>query len=430
MLKHSFLYLLLLFPLLGFTQIDYIREVTQKLTAPEMHGRGYVNGGDSIAACYIANQMRELNIQPYKKSYFQKFNFAVNTFPGKINFSSKEKVFNLGTDFLVEPESGSFEGELKVYRLNQFDRETFEEMAKNLSRALLSQNYNAFFIDVNFDSLDAGMKNSASQMMRQIAAYACVFMRNEGKWNWSVGREQYAYPIVWVNKDIPVQNGMKLTVDAKFNPKHQTQNVIGYIPGLKKSKKTFVFTAHYDHLGRLGQEVYFPGANDNASGTAALLAIGKYFKENPVDFNVMLIAFAGEEAGLLGSEHYVKNPIVKLKDIQFLLNVDIFGSGEIGITVVNGSVYPEAFDALVKINEEKQYVPRIKARGKAANSDHYHFSERGVPAFFIYTEGDNKHYHDIFDTYENLSFDKADALIQLMIKFTKEIMQLPRQKMN
>ena len=162
-----------------------------------------------------------------------------------------------------------------------------------------------------------------------------------------------------------------------------------------------------------------------------MLALGKYFVEYPVDFNVMLIAFAGEEAGLVGSEYYVeKKPWLKLNDIHFLLNVDIFGSGEEGITVVNGSVINKAYTVINDINEKFQYVKRVKARGTAANSDHYHFSRMGVPAFFIYTEGPNKHYHDIFDTYDNLSFDKADALIQLMINFTKQIMQLPRQKMN
>lgn len=93
------------------------------------------------------------------------------------------------------------------------------------------------------------------------------------------------------------------------------------------------------------------------------------------------------------------------------------GSGEEGITVVNATKHPESFQKLVDINTQEKYVPLVKSRGPAANSDHYWFSERGVPAFFIYTMGPNKNYHDIFDTYENLSFSKFIPISELLKKF-------------
>ena len=93
------------------------------------------------------------------------------------------------------------------------------------------------------------------------------------------------------------------------------------------------------------------------------------------------------------------------------------GSGEEGITVVNATLHPEKFEQLSSINKQFNYLPIIKQRGKAANSDHYWFSERGVPAFFIYTMGPNKNYHDIYDTYENLSFSKFIPISELLKKF-------------
>jgi Zn-dependent M28 family amino/carboxypeptidase len=129
----------------------------------------------------------------------------------------------------------------------------------------------------------------------------------------------------------------------------------------------------------------------------------------------LLIAFAGEEAGLLGSQYFTRNPKVPLANISFLVNVDIMGSGEEGITVVNGSLHKEAFDRLTHINDSLALLPQIKIRGKAANSDHYPFSEKGVPAFFFYTMGPNKHYHDIEDTYDALSFSAFNNL-QLLIQ--------------
>ena len=95
------------------------------------------------------------------------------------------------------------------------------------------------------------------------------------------------------------------------------------------------------------------------------------------------------------------------------------GSGEEGITVVNGKVYKKAYNKLIRLNKKRNYLNSIKARGEAANSDHYWFSQQGVLAFFIYTRGNNKHYHDIFDTYEELTFDSFEAIANLLIKFTK-----------
>ncbi len=412
---------LLLLSTFSFGQIDYLRKVTQTLTSEELHGRGYVMGGDSLAALYIAKEMKDLGIQPYKRSYFQPFSFAVNTFPNRVQLQTEGTNYVLGQDFIVECESGSFDGNLNVYRISYDFFRKQDLLLAELKREINARQYNTLLFDFRIDTLAKERKEMVQQLMPILTPYFCVIAMDDSKWNWSVGREQLKNPIVLVKSTVSITNKTHLTVDATFKSIHKTQNVIGYIPANKKTKKTIVYTAHYDHLGRLGKEVYFPGANDNASGTAALLAVGKYFAENQPDFNVLLIAFAGEEAGLIGSEYYVNHPFFPLKDIHFLINLDIFGSGEAGITVVNGSVFTSAFDQLVSINTEKNYLPKIKARGKAANSDHYFFTEKGVPAFFIYTEGDNKHYHDVEDTYENLSFAKTEDLIRLIIDFSKQI---------
>jgi len=177
-------------------------------------------------------------------------------------------------------------------------------------------------------------------------------------------------------------------------------------------------SAHYDHLGRMGSACYFPGANDNASGTAMLVELALRLKEKKKrKYNVLFVAFAGEEVGLLGSAFMVKHPPVPLKDIRFQLNLDIMGSGEEGITAVNATLFPKEFKQLVKLNKKSNAVSTVKPRGPAANSDHYFFTEAGVPAFFIYTMGPNKHYHDIFDTYDELSFKAFESLAFLFESF-------------
>ena len=210
-------------------------------------------------------------------------------------------------------------------------------------------------------------------------------------------------------------------MEQKYIPTHTTNNVIGFCAGKAKTKKTLLISAHYDHLGRMGSETYFPGANDNASGNAMLLHLAEQLIKHPIKYNVLFVAFAGEEIGLLGSKYMCMNPIIPLKDIRFMLNLDIMGSGEEGITVVNSTLFPKEFDLLKSINAKKRLLKEIKPRGPAANSDHYYFTEAGVPAFFIYTMGPNKHYHDVEDRYEALSFDAFNSLNSLLLTFIRKI---------
>ena len=97
------------------------------------------------------------------------------------------------------------------------------------------------------------------------------------------------------------------------------------------------------------------------------------------------------------------------------------GSGEEGITVVNATLFPKEMETLQKINVREQLLTQIKPRGPAANSDHYWFTQAGVPAFFVYTMGPNKNYHDIFDTYSNLSFQETNDLLKLLLEFVRTI---------
>ena len=167
----------------------------------------------------------------------------------------------------------------------------------------------------------------------------------------------------------------------------------------------------------MGPEVYFPGANDNASGTAMLLNLAKYYAEHPPKYSMVFMAFGAEEAGILGSRHYVSDPHFPVKNIKFLINMDIMGTGDEGITVVNGSAHPRQFKCLVKQNEKKEYLARVKRRGPAANSDHYWFDREGVPTFFIYTMGGIKAYHDIYDRPETLPLTEFEDVFRLIRDF-------------
>jgi hypothetical protein len=411
---YQFLFIFL-FSFSSYGQLSYERAVTQHLCSPKLQGRGYVNGGDSLAAIYIASEFQKLGIQPYESDYFQSFSFEVNTFPNAMQVELNGNTLKPGVDYIVDPASGTgnYNAPMRILSAKDIFKDTFLKYVDSCKNGLIIP-----VID------PATTKNSDTLkiikgLAHELAATICpVVLLQKEKFTWSVAQNQYKFPFIVIQDSIFQGNTIEIQIDAQLKT-HQANNVIAYLPATKRCKKTIVISAHYDHLGKMGQETYFPGGNDNASGTAMLLSIAKELKGNNPFISYIFIAFAGEEAGLLGSHYYVQHPLFPLKKIDFLLNLDIMGSGEEGITAVNATVFPKIFDQLNKINEEKHYVTVIKKRGKAANSDHYWFTENKVPSFFFYTMGPNKHYHDVYDTYEELSFSAFNSIKQLILDFVR-----------
>ena len=97
--------------------------------------------------------------------------------------------------------------------------------------------------------------------------------------------------------------------------------------------------------------------------------------------------------------------------------MDLEGTGDEGITVVNGSVFRSEFALLNEINDREKYLVKIKSRGKAANSDHYWFTEKGVPSFFVYAMGGIQAYHDVHDKGATLPLTEFEDLFRLLVKF-------------
>lgn len=406
----------LFFHFIASTQVEEARLRVHHLCSPELHGRGYVNGGDSLAAEYLANEFKELNLKPVKGSYFQSFRFWVNSFPDQMQVVVSGDTLEPGIDFIVDPASPSSNRSYEVVDLDSALFYSQESLAERLAR--LKYDLSPMFL-FDVSALTGDTLRKLKQMAEQFTVYGPVAIQSGEKFTWSVATVQLKHPLIFLQPDL-LKDGDQVAfqINAHIFP-HVARNVIARIPGKRRLGKKIVFTAHYDHLGRMGNEVYFPGANDNASGTAMLFTIAEHFKKVKPKYDLIFIAFAGEEAGLIGSEYFVGNPLVKLKKIDFLVNLDIMGSGEDGITVVNATKHPEEFQQLIKINEEHSLLKQIKERGPAANSDHYWFSENGVPAIFIYTMGPNKHYHDVFDRYEELSFAAYNAITELIIQFTE-----------
>jgi aminopeptidase YwaD len=398
-----------------FSQTERVKEFTKTLCSPEFHGRGYVNGGDSIAAEFIAKTFKENGLKSFDGTYFQSFTFSVNTFPGKLSLTLDSKELVPGVHFWVSPNSngGKIEGQLMNLSFDDVYHYKFDKFKLKIGTTLVWRN-----IGYKGDTL-----KKLNENLLRLTSSAPIIEVIDSKYSWSVAQKSTGYPYLIVQDSVFSSSfqDVRMEIDTQLKS-HLARNVIGYLPATRKTNQTILISAHYDHLGRMGSEIYFPGGNDNASGNAMLLALVEKLVKKPLKkYNILFVAFAGEEVGLLGSKYMVDHPIIQLNKIRFMLNLDIMGSGEEGITVVNSTLFSKEFNMLQKLNKKTKTVPFIKSRGPAANSDHYFFTEAGVPAFFIYTMGPNKHYHDIFDTYGELSFNAFGGLSLLFERFIRKL---------
>lgn len=389
----------------------YTRHLIKTLTSENFHGRGYVKKGDYIAAQFIKEEYIKNGISEILSAgYFQKFDFPVNTFPSNMEVKIDENTLLPGADFIVHPETPSCKGKFEVVYINK-KRSLFSDTELKNKWILLDTTK----LENNLSKEDFKEWLHTEQFIKGIIQVV------PKKLTWSVGTSQEKIPTLLMLKSAKTDDikTIQVNIKAKFIAKHTTSNVVGFIEGKSKKDSFLVLTAHYDHLGRMGNTAIFPGANDNASGISMLLQLGKHFaqKENQLEYSLVLIAFAGEEAGLIGSKYYTENPLTELSKIKFLLNMDLMGTGDEGMMVVNATEFPNAFQTLDSINNQFHYLPKIGKRGKAANSDHYWFTEKGVSSFFCYTLGGITAYHDIYDIEKTLPLTKFESTQKLFISF-------------
>lgn len=376
----------------------YAQHTIDTLSSKNFYGRGYIKDGDKKAAFYIAQEFKNLGVKPLKPdNYFYPFSFPVNVFYGKCQVKVDGKSLVPGKDFIVNPGCPPIKKSLNL----RWIRSATDYPENTNKTALL---------------YDTSYKHDKKEMAKAGSFELKVNLQK--KLTWSVATEKDSKAGIDILKTAFPNNAKKIKVKVQSKViEHEAYNVLGYVEGTQVKDTFIVLTAHYDHLGMMGNTI-FPGANDNASGVAMMLDMANYFVKNPCKYSVAFIAFAGEEAGLIGSKSYTDNAWdeLPLGKIRFLINLDLMGSGEKGMAVVNASIFKDYFSKLSTINTEKKYLSGFKVRGKAANSDHYWFVERGVKGFFFYLMGDYNHYHDVNDNSKNLRlgefYDKSFLLIR------------------
>lgn len=211
----------------------------------------------------------------------------------------------------------------------------------------------------------------------------------------------------------------------KKGEKINGNNVVGYIQG--KTNEVIVISGHYDHLGIINGKI-FNGADDDASGTCAVLAYAEYFSKNKPQHTLIFCAFDAEEMGLQGSKYFVANPPVDLKNIKININMDMIAHNEVNELYASGTfLFPELKKFIfTKTNEPKILFghddPKLGNDDWTYQSDHGSFYAKKIPFIYFGVE-DHKDYHKETDEFQNINqafyINSVQSILEIIKNFDK-----------
>ncbi len=261
----------------------------------------------------------------------------------------------------------------------------------------------------------------------------------EGRKTGEAGQKKAAAYLVDYYKSLNISSpqGMNylqnIPVDFfKGRSKNDSENVMAFIKGSEKPEEIIVISAHYDHVGTKGEEIYF-GADDDGSGTVAVLEIAEAFK-NAADMgftpkrSLLFLNLTGEEIGLMGAKYYTENPVFELKNTVANLNIDMIGRVDKKYTNNPNYVYLIGADKLstelhnISENANKTYTNLIldytyndesDPNRFYYRSDHYHFAKNNIPIIF-YFNGVHEDYHKPTDTPDKINYKLLEKRTQLV----------------
>ncbi len=419
------LFLLLLATLSVSAQdTNYVRYQIRQLSSEQFHGRGYSYRGDSIAAEYIRAELKRLQVQPLGDNYYQPYTFSVSSMEGPLFFEVNGKRLKAFTQYRVPAYCKSVWGEYKVLTL---PLETLVD-ANKLKKFLKKNNdmlQDVFlYIDAttslpNDETLQKKIHSKLHDLqqrnpfnsrgiivgLKELNTYSPAYTNLE---------HDYSYIEVLASAMPRKVKTINCTIHTQFHPNYPTQNVCGIVRG--EVDTCIVYTAHYDHLGTMGDSITFYGAHDNASGVAAVLDLARMAVIEKPHYTHIFYFFSGEEAGLCGSKYAVEHPLFDFNKVRLLVNIDMFCGGDEGLMVFNAvATETDPFvTRLETLNKTLQVVPEIRRRKNRANSDHWYFTQK-VPAIFILTMGQRYGgYHDPYDTCEHCGLENYLNYITLI----------------
>ena len=437
-MKNIFLFLILISPSLVAQKlhksdkavIENLKTEVTYLASDQLEGRRTGTNGEKLAYEYLSQQFEKAGLEPKGNDHSFIQTFEINE--GKQILPSTHLIIN---DTAVDekdffPFIFSSNAQIKADASPAF-KEKGMPWFWDVKDILEENNNNPHF------DLKEAVRNKAIEFAEKGASSVIVY--NSGNENADLnfdGKSKTAVlkiPVVFLYKNVAKKflsdNSANLNIDLKVDLGQKSltgHNVIGYIDN--GAPYTIILGAHYDHLGHGedeglnlgGKGEIFNGADDNASGTAAILELAKYLKDSKLkNNNYLFICFSGEEEGLYGSKYFMENPGIPIDKINYMMNFDMVGRlndtshllsvGGYGTSPVWGKILPE---------KTKSLNIKFDSTG-VGPSDHTSFYLKNIPVLFFFT-GAHKDYHRPTDDVDKINFTGEFRVIQYVENILKE----------
>lgn len=456
-----------------------LRRHIKYLSSDELGGRRTGEEGNRLAATYIANEFRRYGLQPIDeaRTYFQPFPFLSSVRPGRnnrLNIALRDRRFSFAVDTDFRPLSFTKDTSLaaqlvfvgygisaeslayddyagidvrnKVVVALRYSPEgsardsVFSKYTSLMVKAFTAREKGALGLILVAGPLDSEEPSLIPFRQQQMgnAAIAVLSM----KWSsldtvlQAVGKDLRTLQRQLNEGRKPQSFGIEgAMVDLQTDVLKEygtSANIIGYLEGTDPvlKKEILVIGAHMDHLGLGGEgsgslkpdtAAIHHGADDNGSGTAGLLEVAQYLASRRLDLHrsVLFTSFSGEELGLLGSDYYVKHPLLPLDRTAAMINMDMIGRLHDSVLVVEGMGTSSDWEELVKKENVDSLSLRLKPDGYGP-SDQSSFYGKDIPVLFFFT---NLHddYHRPSDTWDKINYTGEGKVAQMVSRIAMDI---------
>lgn len=406
------------------------------LASDEFMGRETGTKGEELAMNYIISQFKEIGLKPKgEKKYIQEFPFSEGaTFGPGTQLYINDKSFKLNEDFYPLQYSGTgvvtgytVKAGYGIYapKLNHDDYANKLNLAKKI-----------FVLEASTpDGNDPHGKYGDYDMKQRVevakskGATAVIFINSDTtienpKADFMHKYSSSTIPVIFAKGEAArmLKNDIILncTVGAEINKIEKTgHNIIGFIDN--KAANTIVIGAHYDHLGMggegslyRGEPAVHNGADDNASGTAALIELAKMLSGKDQKNNYLMMAFSGEEKGLLGSNYFIKHPTVDLRKVNYMINMDMLGrlKPDEPVLLINGTGTSSAWHTVIDTAGMMGLKIKVTESG-VGPSDQTSFYLDSIPAIHFFS-GTHSDYHKPSDDEPLINYDGEVKIVRII----------------
>lgn len=441
------------------------------LSSKELAGRVSGSQGYTTATKYMFGTFKEIGLKPLFKNYFQKLSVEYNEILAPEHFAiiknGEKKYYALGKDYVYRGFTGS--GKLSsevvfcgygldqkelgysdyeninvknkvvlVFRYNpqwNIDGKSFTDGTPR-EKAIVAAKHGAvgiLFVSFPNDAepqrpIGSVVHGNGEQMLNFPEAHIDLPLAEElfSESGHSLKELQTKIDLTKKPFSLSLTHKVDLEVHTKYEKNKEVENVCGVLEGSDPILKNeyLIIGAHLDHVGSQAGKIYFPGANDNASGSAALLEIAKSFAqlEKAPKRSVIFVFFASEEQGLNGSTYFANNLPFSKEKVKAMFNLDCVGFGD-SIQIGGGKSFPQLWNISKEIDKKgKGFLVSNTFNGGGADAEPFY--QLGIPTLYFASTNSYKYLHQLEDTPETLNIKLLRAVAELVFNTAFEVSNL------